>query len=770
MALGSLWAKAKTRLTDDWPLIALMLAAAFVHWELLEHLPRTGDHHCHFFKGWLLAEHLIPSGRLTGWSHMAFAGYPAGFYYPIGGDLYLLAIRVLTLGWVPWEMVFKLSLFALMVASPAMVYVLARRCMEPAFALVAGVFALGEVGGFRQGGSIHTLYWGVWPFALSIIVAYLTLLVFERALDKGGLGRPGPLLLAAAVLTLSLLAHPMAVVYLVVALPVLFLCVLWFGKERRRFKLLLLNALLIGGISSLLAAFWLVPYLIESPQMSIEIGTKWFDLESLAKQIRENNVVKNLHPIAYGAGFVGLLFGLFSRKVWPTFWALSSLGVVAAALVGGVYFDHMIQYERLAAYLKGGWYLLAAYGFAQCFRLAAQVALSFHAGLEPVRPWQISVFTYAVSAGFVVLVVSHDWNKQFGRIPAFHPMGEDLEGDIEEAGGWLAKQPRLSLDRVLIQAGTICTSGNLRRRACRRVNDNHVFESFPVYSGLPKVRFGFQPAEGFEKLPLPRNLGFARATIKEYLSDPVVFENFGIRWVVSLVDFLNRPDLELVERFGSVRVYEVRSRPEPVKLIGEGAVDLVAFEDERIVVDVLGAQPGAVVQLAVAHHPYWHAELDGEPVEIETRPVIKKLKRELLMAVPAKKGRIVLTFDRPSYAVASSWLSAVAWFATLLFPVGSILRRGFRRRADETASVSHAPVEHVREHADAEKLDRADGEAGDRGVEDVVGEEVAVGEQPSRGEEHCENHGDEDSQRLEKQDRPDDEYDEVQRVPNRFDL
>ena len=84
-------------LERHWPPIVIVLFVIGLHTDLaFRAMPATGDHMIHLYKGWHMFEHMIPSGRLTGWSNMAFAGYPSGVYYPILGDLLISAVRLLT--------------------------------------------------------------------------------------------------------------------------------------------------------------------------------------------------------------------------------------------------------------------------------------------------------------------------------------------------------------------------------------------------------------------------------------------------------------------------------------------------------------------------------------------------------------------------------------------------------------------------------------------------------------------------------------------------
>jgi hypothetical protein len=679
-----MWKKIRTVILEHWPLLLLLAMAAVVHRDLLAHLPGSGDHHCHFFKGWLLAEHFIPSGRITGWSHMAYAGFPAGMYYPVGGELYLVALRALSLGLTGWDMVFKLSIFLLMVAMPAIVYGIARRAMGVPWAFLAGFFALGDVGGFRQGGSVHTLYWGVWPFALSVIAALVALLAFERSLAGARGRRFAWPLVAAAALAFSVLAHPMSAVYLAVALPVLLVCFILLERERAGIPRLVITAAAIGVAALLLAAFWLVPYALEAKELSITIGEDWLDAGEILDDALEGKVFEGYHPVLWVAGFAGLILGIASRRTWPTFLAASTILLFAMGIVGGELFAGMIQYERLAAYLRTSWFALAALGFAGVAAFLGRRLARLRPALGALPRWKIRLAEQGLVLALAAGSAAVEWSRHFGRIPTFVPLADGTWENERAVAEWLAGEERYSLDRVLIQAGKVCTSGNLNAKECRKGFHNHLYESFPVLSGLPKVRFGFQPAEGFENLPLPRSATLARRTVRDFLDDPETLVNLGIRWIVSRAPVPERGDLDLVAHIGPLRVYEVTSAPEPARLIGPGALWIERFDDERITLDVAHPGPDSVVQLAVSAHPYWRATEGGRELPITPRPISRKQKRAVLMSFPAKEGRIEVVFRRPWFRTAAERTSGAAWsllLAALLFGAGRALVRGFGRLA-----------------------------------------------------------------------------------------
>jgi hypothetical protein len=481
----------------------------------------------------------------------------------------------------------------------------------------------------------------------------------------------------------------MSAVYLVVALPVLLVCFALFEKRRAPVVRLAVMAAAVGVAALALAAFWLVPYVIEAEGVSISIGTGWLDAADVLEDALEGEALEGFHPVPWVAGFFGLIFGAVSRKTWPTFLAISTTLLFAVAIVGGEHFADTIQYERLAAYIRGGWLALAAYGFACAFAFLGRRLARFRPALGAAPRWKVRLAEQGLVLLLAATIAAVGWQRYYGRIPVFVPMADGKWEGMRAVGGWLAGKERHSLDRVLIRAEEVCTGGKLRSRRCSKAYNNHLYEAFPVLSGLPKIRFGFQPAEGFANLPMPREVRALRQAIREYRSDPGVLENLGIRWIVSHATFSDRKDLDLAAHIGPLWVYEVVSAPGPARLVGHGTLSIETFEDERIVVDVEHPAPGGVLQFAVAAHPYWRATASGVALPISTRPISPGQKRAVLMSVPAVEGRTELVFERPWYRTASERTSAIAWSlllaALFLGGVRSLLcRLGRRQRGRNT--------------------------------------------------------------------------------------
>ena len=693
-------------LLNHLPLIAIVLLVLCLHIDMLIWaVPATGDHMIHLYKGWHMAEQMLPSGRLTGWSNMAFAGYPAGVYYPVLGDLLISAFRYGTFGLISWERVYGLSFLFLLVAMPLSVYAVTRRAVGPAGSLIAAVLAVGDVGDWPQGGHHTTAYWGVWPFMLGVTLTMFTMRLFEGVLERPIRTNPLYFPSFAAVLSLTVLAHPMTVFFLCITLPLFF--VLFSLKRRHGSKCLpaLFRALLSSAIAALMALFWVVPWITGGGRWTfgwpaVGFGGQWLSLLEMVSALVQNELFKNFYWISWLLGIAGLFVGLASGRRWPAFIYLLFIALFFFAGlcydVGGDVVLRKVQIERSAAFMKFIWFALAG--------VAADRAGKACLGLVAKAPakWKTARFQTAegyvrASSGYLFagVLIAAGWYSSYGKVAITGYLGGEIWEDIVRAERWLSEQPRGDLDRVLYQPGELCIDGNLGSDICNEVYHRHIFASGPVRTNLPKLRFGYEATAIFKNLPLRHRWPLDTMLIKKYLTDSRALSNLNVRWIVSLENWAPRPDIEKVKRFGSVFVYSVDSgEGPPVRLDGTGRLDLIEFSDEFIAVRVEGARPGSWIRFPIANFYPWRAYRNGEPIEISNHGVLPGIRR-MLISAPALDGVTELRYERPWYERLANWTSLATWALWLLSISllvvfgrrggGLVLRRCFTRGSRTTS-------------------------------------------------------------------------------------
>jgi hypothetical protein len=673
-------------LQQHWTAVALVLFTVGLHYELLTWaVPATGDHMIHMYKGWLMAEHLLPSGRISGWSNMAFAGYPAGVYYPVLGDLAITLTRFVTLGLLTFERTYAIWFLFLVVLIPLSVYAMARRCAGPIGALAAGVLCAIDVGGWPQGGHVSTFHWAVWPFILGLTLSMFAVLAADRAILRPIRERPGRFLVFVLLLALAVLAHPISSFFLGISAPLYVVLLAFWKRAEVGPWLVIRRAVIAAVIGALLAAFWIVPWITTGREWTlgwpaVGFGGMWLSLPKMAEAISQNQLFYKLFWATWILGAVGIPLAYSTKRRWPfyiaTLFIVTFLFVGACNALGDGLIARKVQIERMAAFMKFAWFVLAGIAVD---RIGAGVLWLI--GRLPQR-WREGRWQRAVEVGrpiagvvFVAALVIVGWQDNARQVVRMGRLGGDLWDDIVKAEAWLAGQPRGPLDRVLYQPGKLCVAGKLSSADCNEVYHRHIFASGPVRTNLPKLKFGYEATAIFKNVPLAHRWPQDAELIQQLLTEPEAMDNLHIRWIVSLTSWPDREGIEEVKRFGDVRVHSVDAGQRPtVRLEGPGELEVEHFADERVVVRVSGAGEGSRILYPIAHFYPWHAYHEGQPLDLERHGVLESL-REILIAVPARDGTTELLYERPWWERLAAWTSLVLWIGCATAVLFIIMRR-----------------------------------------------------------------------------------------------
>ncbi len=222
--------------------------------------PSGGDMGAHVWAPAFLRDHLLPAGRLSGWTPDWYAGFPAFHFYMVVPSLAIVglnaglpslvvAVPVAALalgaavaaglrwgrtGWwvaaaalvavlivpVPYGIAFKLVSVSGLIGFPLAAWGMGRlaRAPEPVppFLAVASLFFLFDTNFSIYGGNIASTLAGEFAFSISLSLTLLALGVAVRGMD-GGRGR----VLAALIIALVALTHVIPVFFAVTALFVL---------------------------------------------------------------------------------------------------------------------------------------------------------------------------------------------------------------------------------------------------------------------------------------------------------------------------------------------------------------------------------------------------------------------------------------------------------------------------------------------------------------------------------------------------------------------
>ena len=147
--------------------------------------PAGGDMGAHVWAPDYLRNHLIPQGRLSGWTPDWYAGFPAYHFYMVVPSLFILVLDVV----MPYNIAFKLVSVAGLVGMPTAAWSLGRNARlpfpGPALLAVAAVVFLFDRTFTIYGGNVASTLAGEFAFSLSLTFSLVFLGVVLRGLETG---------------------------------------------------------------------------------------------------------------------------------------------------------------------------------------------------------------------------------------------------------------------------------------------------------------------------------------------------------------------------------------------------------------------------------------------------------------------------------------------------------------------------------------------------------------------------------------------------------
>ena len=427
--------------------------------------PAGGDMGAHVWGPAFLRDHLLPDGRLTGWTPDWYAGFPAYQYYMVVPSLLIVAVNagfrpfigiplaaiVIAAAWrltrnrppgdlvrrsarvvaplssivlisVPYGISFKLVTVSGLIAFPVVAWAMARLARSPepvpAFAALAATIFLFDTNFSITGGNIASTLAGEFAFSLSLTLTLLAIGLVARGLDTGR-GRA----LSAVVIGLIALCHIIPVFFAMVALVALVplsstVPRLWpvaigvglalvpvamaDGTSTPVRTLALVAAvgvlvaamiteptvrsrtlwmLSVGPVAVLVAAFWLLPFVVRHPYFN-DMG--WEPLTEFGPKMLTAPM-----RVALPLAGIGLVLSLATRdRIGLVF---STTALVAAAAVTNLP-PGALWNERLLPFYYLSIYMAAAVGVALVVRYAATAITEDFA-----RPHAVTVLSASVA-------------------------------------------------------------------------------------------------------------------------------------------------------------------------------------------------------------------------------------------------------------------------------------------------------------------------------------------------------------------------------------
>lgn len=579
------------------PLIVAGLVLGIFSRVFIGDSPLVNDHTNHFYQGWVMAERLLPTGRISGWIPLRGAGYPAGVLYPVGANLLIAFVRYLTPSSLSWDMVYAVAFVIAMLICHLSAYTAARLIAGRGAGVVAGVISAIDIGAYRQSGWTFAVRWGVWPVCLSAALAVVAVVLLHRALARGS---SRGMVAFAIVAGISLFTHPMAFVFLGLALPA---TILHAMIEVRDFHPLRvgLKGLLSSALALALAAFWLLPFLAFREEART-LGTGSTTLRHQLLGVVKLNFFDHLWVIPAALALIGGI-GCW-RQRWPAARLLTLLFVGIALLVNGdtllgldldLIWSRLanVQPDRFYLFLRIFAYVLAGVGVAWIGRSLRSAAEQSRAHLTGTRRLLLTVvacvvFGSVIAPGVDVLVRNVIANRLGwkGR-PEFW-------GDYMRMAAFIRNHAR----------GHEATRRSVWPVPCPN-RDIHCFQSSPIWTGIGHFHdHRYYTVCSFDRL-------------FDMRGDDETLRLLGVRYRVTSRQ--RRGETPLF-RAGALHLYEVPgTTDEPFTVRGGAQVELLRIEDELIELSVRGASEGDELTLHVPFFPNWQASLDGHELPIQLR-------------------------------------------------------------------------------------------------------------------------------------------------------
>jgi hypothetical protein len=231
--------------------------------------PTGGDMGAHVWGPPFLRDHLLPNGQLSGWSMDWYGGLPVYRFYMLIPALMIVALDT----FLPYGVAFKYIVILGPVTLPFCCWAFGRLArfrypMPELFAFAGICFALNESYAI-YGGNVKSTMAGEFSFSIAISLMVLGWGLLCRGLDEGKYRS-----WAAIVLALACLSHGIVLIYTIVGAIIIVGCRLFadlWSTERGAnavAKSRLWYATCVGGLTILLFAFWVGPFLFNHDYMT----------------------------------------------------------------------------------------------------------------------------------------------------------------------------------------------------------------------------------------------------------------------------------------------------------------------------------------------------------------------------------------------------------------------------------------------------------------------------------------------------------------------
>jgi hypothetical protein len=579
-----------------------------------------GDHPGQFYRLWQLLSVVWPEeGRLIGWSPYWYAGRPELQFYPPG---FFLA------GWLIWMVsfqqlspvfVYQTLVFASYLLSPVGFYLLLARGLNDRLAgLVAAwlamttPFPLGGVEGIIIGMTGYQLAFGLSP-----------LLILAGIWGMRAKRKEFPWLVTGLILAGIMLLHPFAVVF---PTGVLALYALFGDKRTAQLRWLIWVVLLGLGLT----AFWWLP-LGTQRQFYIPL------VEATLPEIQihfENLLWSEGKAWLLLAAFVGSFLRYGHRR-----WLSLAILTGGVGMIGFIFFNYLVLVEQLHLFILDSVRLIPAVTFALFVGLAVGLSELSWLGVRLLRRWEWGALGLPLLLIIPWLVYDQatreydfaEWMSKWQPAPNHTPLFlSEAEAKYGLPAVWevMAATP----GRVLFTShyGLLFDVPTSLKAATPVLTGREIVGgTFTLHSPVASYLWHGQPNLPVLRGKVERQDDKSLAGVAwEAMSNELLFD-LARRFNVTLIattatDVRAQAFLDTAAHFNPIwsndlfTFYEVADY-EPTWVETNQAIATVSrYERTAIDVQISEAEPGATLSVKVAHYPRWQAEVQGQPLAIQT--------------------------------------------------------------------------------------------------------------------------------------------------------
>jgi hypothetical protein len=429
-------------------------------------------------------------------------------------------------------------------------------------------------------------------------------------------GRARHVLAAGLCTAWALLAHQVALLVLVVALPILFAERCLGAQRSTASRLLAAGSAVVLGIA--LSAFTIVPFLARA-RYAMDLGMATQSLGEVTARLLELRSFARMSAVIQALGLIGGWLALRQARPGGVFIAGASAAFV---LLSSNVLTQVLHLERVfpsVIKIEAPRMLLVAKLF--WLPLVGHAAVCIWQGLGRLplerlrRPGRVRS---ALRALLVAAIVLPPLPRIIKTEVIANVQGEAQTAyyaDLQQAFAWAREQRQK-------EPGHYRVAYELDR-------DDHTSTLAPLYDHAPMYKIGDTPSQIFDGMPMT--------------AGPEMLEALGVRYVVSR-SRLDAPVFAHERSFGRLELHRFTGyRAEPFELVGPGKAELLELAPERLRVRLNGTRPSSRLRIHIAEYDRWQATVDGAQLPITTVPV-HGAQDPVLMEVPARDGELRLEY------------------------------------------------------------------------------------------------------------------------------